>query len=91
MAFFESFIAVCHFFLSIALKAAFAILKSLFDNKNICLEKYPNLPIYSAYKFIKLDNDDMDISHLDFDNWGDTITENIKTSVLNQINKFRYE
>ena len=32
LAFFESFIAVCHFFLSMALKAAFAILKSLFDN-----------------------------------------------------------
>ena len=49
--------------------------------------KYQNLVTYSDYKFIKLPEDDMDINHLDSDNWGDNITENIKQSVFEQIKK----
>ena len=46
-------------------------------------------PIYSSFKFIKLPNDSMDINHLYHDNWGDDIPNNIKESVLTQVNNLR--
>ena len=61
----------------------------VFENLNTCLAKYPFLPVYSSFKFIKLSNDSMDINHLNYDNWGGDIPNDMKESILTQVNSLR--
>ena len=61
----------------------------VFRSKNDCLRKYPKMSVYSSFEFIKLPDDSMDINNLDYDNWGNDIPNNIKESVLTQVNNLR--
>ena len=55
-----------------------------FQNKNECVKKYPDLKVYSDFKFIKLNNE-IDINHM----IGDDVPKDIKLSVVEQINKLK--
>jgi hypothetical protein len=60
-----------------------------FDNSEDCFKKYPGVKSYSSYEFIELPGDDMNINHPNYDNWNNSIPDNLKESVLEQINKLK--